>query len=196
MTGTLELREWLSVLRRRPPQITEKDNQIEELRDAAGRTRLGSLSCSSEAEGRVGGGAGAQAADRRPRIELADARRDAAAAARQEADQLDRMLMYGRRMLRHVRPLIQPLRKASTQASRLNRASFGAGRYAARAVRPIFRGVSTSPTSTGGSRRSCTRTLIFPLRLTPLDRVLSLGPGARERGRHPRGAGTGATAVP
>ena len=33
-------------------------------------------------------------------------------AARQEAKELDQMLMYGRRMLRHVRPLIQPLRRA------------------------------------------------------------------------------------
>ena len=40
-----------------------------------------------------------------------EAARSAAAAARQEADQLDRMLMYGRRMLRYVRPFIQPLRR-------------------------------------------------------------------------------------
>ncbi len=43
--------------------------------------------------------------------ELASAR-TAAEVARREAQELDQMLMYGRRMLRHVRPLIKPLRKA------------------------------------------------------------------------------------
>lgn len=43
--------------------------------------------------------------------ELASARQEAAA-ARLEAQQLDQLLMYGRRMLRHVRPLIKPLRDA------------------------------------------------------------------------------------
>lgn len=43
--------------------------------------------------------------------ELAAARAEAAA-AREEAKQLDQMLMYGRMMLRHVRPLIKPLRDA------------------------------------------------------------------------------------
>jgi hypothetical protein len=38
--------------------------------------------------------------------------RNDAAEARREAQQLDQMLMYGRRMLRYVRPLIQPLRQA------------------------------------------------------------------------------------
>jgi hypothetical protein len=32
--------------------------------------------------------------------------------AREEAQRLDQMLMYGRRLLRYVRPLIQPLRQA------------------------------------------------------------------------------------
>jgi hypothetical protein len=44
-------------------------------------------------------------------FELAEARRDAAA-ARKEAKELDQMLMYGRRMLRFVRPFIKPLRDA------------------------------------------------------------------------------------
>jgi hypothetical protein len=40
-----------------------------------------------------------------------EAVRNAAAAARHEADQLDRMLIYGRPMLRFVRALIGPLRQ-------------------------------------------------------------------------------------
>jgi hypothetical protein len=44
-------------------------------------------------------------------FELAEARRQTAL-ARQEAQQLDQMLMYGRRMLRLVRPMIKPLRDA------------------------------------------------------------------------------------
>lgn len=43
--------------------------------------------------------------------ELATAREETAA-ARLEAQQLDQMLMYGRRMLRFVRPMIKPLRDA------------------------------------------------------------------------------------
>jgi hypothetical protein len=43
--------------------------------------------------------------------ELATARRETAV-ARREAWELDQMLMYGRRLLRHVRPLIEPLRNA------------------------------------------------------------------------------------
>ena len=45
-----------------------------------------------------------------------EAARNAAVAARLEADQLDRMLIYGRRMLRFVGPLIN------------NRAGLGDGR--------------------------------------------------------------------
>ena len=42
---------------------------------------------------------------------LSEARGETAA-ARLEAQQLDQMLMYGRRMLRYVRPLINPMRQA------------------------------------------------------------------------------------
>jgi hypothetical protein len=43
--------------------------------------------------------------------ELARARHETEV-AREEAQRLDQMLMYGRRMLRYVRPLIAPLRQA------------------------------------------------------------------------------------
>ena len=43
--------------------------------------------------------------------DLADARAQLAS-AQEEVQRLDQMLMYGRRMLRHVRPLIGPLRAA------------------------------------------------------------------------------------
>jgi DNA repair ATPase RecN len=42
-------------------------------------------------------------------FDLAEAHRDVEA-ARKEAQELDQMLMYGRRMLRFVRPFIKPLR--------------------------------------------------------------------------------------
>ena len=108
-TGTLELREWLSAFEKQTRAIADKDNYIDELtarveeRDrlarAAGRRR-----------GAPGRRARAQPADRRPRIR-ARGRAQAAADARREAKELDQMLMYGRRMLRFVRPLIKPLRK-------------------------------------------------------------------------------------
>ena len=44
-------------------------------------------------------------------FELAEARRDGRSRS-PEAKELDQMLMYGRRMLRFVRPLIKPLRDA------------------------------------------------------------------------------------
>ena len=49
--------------------------------------------------------------------ELARSRAETAA-ARDEAQRLDQMLMYGRRMLRHVRPLIGPLRQARRRLHR------------------------------------------------------------------------------
>jgi hypothetical protein len=50
-------------------------------------------------------------------LELAASQRDVAR-AREEAQQLDQMLMYGRRMLRFVRPLIKPLRDARRRLRR------------------------------------------------------------------------------
>jgi hypothetical protein len=50
-------------------------------------------------------------------LELGRARAETAA-AREEAQRLDQMLMYGRRMLRHVRPLIGPLRQARRRLHR------------------------------------------------------------------------------
>ncbi len=49
--------------------------------------------------------------------ELAQARRETAE-ARDEALRLDQMLMYGRRALRYVRPLISPLRAARRRLHR------------------------------------------------------------------------------
>jgi chromosome segregation ATPase len=49
--------------------------------------------------------------------ELSEARRETAA-AKDEAQRLDQMLMYGRRMLRYVRPLINPLRDARRRLHR------------------------------------------------------------------------------
>lgn len=110
MTGTLELREWLSVFETQTAAIVDKDNYIDELAaKLAERDRLAELL--ADAERRLA---------MVPELELriADLEFDLAAAhkvvdaARREADELDRMLLYGRRMLRFVRPLIKPLRKA------------------------------------------------------------------------------------
>jgi SAM-dependent methyltransferase len=109
MGGSGPLCQWLSVLETQAARIAEKDDQIDGLQARLEeRDRLAELL--GEAESRS-----AEVPELKLRIadlelELDDARR-AAAAARQEADQLDRMLMYGRRMLRYVRPLIQPLRR-------------------------------------------------------------------------------------
>jgi len=109
MTGTLELREWLSVFETQTRAIADKDSYIDELMARLeDRDRLARLL--SDAEHRL-----AEVPELNLRIadlefEL-EAARSAATAARQEADQLDRMLMYGRRMLRYVRPFIQPLRR-------------------------------------------------------------------------------------
>lgn len=110
MTGTLELREWMSVFETQTQAIGEKDNYIDELQSRLGeRDRLVELL--GDAERRLA---------EMPELELriADlefdlaAARSAAEAARREARELDQMLMYGRRMLRYVRPLIKPLRQA------------------------------------------------------------------------------------
>ena len=109
MSGTLELREWLSVFETQTRAIADKDAYIDELTARLeDRDRLAHLL--TDAEHRL-----ASVPELNLRIvdlefEL-EAARSAAAAARQEADQLDRMLMYGRRMLRFVRPFIQPLRR-------------------------------------------------------------------------------------
>ena len=110
MTGTLELTEWLSVFDVQTNAIADKDNYIEELEARLDEhERLTQLL--TDAEQRL-----AQVPDLSIRIsalegELAEARADADR-ARQQAKELDQMLMYGRRVLRHVRPLIGPLRKA------------------------------------------------------------------------------------
>jgi hypothetical protein len=110
ITGTLELREWLLAADGQTAAIAAKDDYIAELAERLGeRDQLASLLV--DAEQRL-----AKVPDLQQRIadleyELSSARA-AAQDARREAQELDQLLMYGRRMLRHVRPLIKPLRKA------------------------------------------------------------------------------------
>ena len=109
MNGTLELREWLSVFETQARAIADKDNYKDELTARLEeRDRLAQLL--GDAERRL-----AEVPELNLRIvdlefELAAAR-NAADAARREANELDQMLMYGRRTLRYVRPLIKPLRR-------------------------------------------------------------------------------------
>jgi hypothetical protein len=90
--------------------VADKDNYIAELKARLDeRDRLAELLV--DAEQRL-----AEVPELKLRIadlefDLTDARRDAAV-ARREAKELDQMLMYGRRMLRYVRPFIKPLRDA------------------------------------------------------------------------------------
>lgn len=110
MTGTLEMREWLSVFDGQTRAITDKDNYIEELRARIEeRERLSELLV--DAEQRLAEIPTLQARISDLEFELTTARADALA-ARREAQQLDQMMLYGRRMLRHARPLMGPLRKA------------------------------------------------------------------------------------
>jgi SAM-dependent methyltransferase len=109
MTSTIELHDCLAVFETQARAIADRDSSIDDLTARLDeRARLAQLL--GEAEQRL-----AQVPELDLRIgdlevELAAAR-STAEAARREADQLDRMLLYGRRMLRFVRPLIQPLRR-------------------------------------------------------------------------------------
>jgi poly(A) polymerase Pap1 len=93
-----------------PDAIADRDNYIAELEARLQeRDRLAELLV--DAEQRL-----AQVPELKVRmadleLELVAARK-AEAKARQEANELDQMLMYGRRLLRYVRPLIKPLRQA------------------------------------------------------------------------------------
>lgn len=110
MTGTLEMREWLSVFDTQTRAITDKDNYIDELEARiAERDRVGQLL--SDAEQRLADIPNLNLRIADLEFELSAARADQAV-ARREAQELDQMLMYGRRMLRHVRPIIRPLRRA------------------------------------------------------------------------------------
>jgi SAM-dependent methyltransferase len=109
LTGILELREWMSASDTQTAAIADKDNYIDELEARLQeRDRLSELLIDAE-----------QRLARLPELNLRIAdlehelgvARTAAEVARREAQELDQMLMYGRRMLRHVRPLIKPLRK-------------------------------------------------------------------------------------
>ncbi len=109
VTGSLELREWFSVFEAQASAADDKDAYIDELEARVlEQDRMAQLLI--EAEARL-------AAVPELDLRIADleyelsATRQAADAARQEAMELDQMLIYGRRMLRYVRPAIKPLRK-------------------------------------------------------------------------------------
>lgn len=110
MAGTLEFREWLTLFESQSGVISQKDADIDALEGRLQeRDQLARLL--TDAEQRL-----ALVPELELRIadleyELADAR-SAAEAARREARELDQMLMYGRRALRYVRPLIKPMRDA------------------------------------------------------------------------------------
>lgn len=109
MTGPLELREWLAVFQTQTSAIADKDNYIDDLETRIKeRDRVAELLL--DAEQRLAGVPELQQRIADLEYELAAAREDAAA-ARREAWELDQMLMYGRRMLRFVRPAIKPLRQ-------------------------------------------------------------------------------------
>lgn len=109
LTGTLEMREWLSALDVQTRAIGDKDAYIAELEERIGeRNRLAGLL--GDAEQRLAAVPELHARIEDLERELGGAREQAAVARREAAD-LDRALLYGRRWLRHVRPLIQLLRK-------------------------------------------------------------------------------------
>ena len=109
MGATVGLQEWLSALETQTATISEKDHQIHELQARVEEhDRLTKLLAEAEHRSAEVQELKLRIADLEFEVEAA---RSAAAAARQEADQLDRMLLYGRRMLRFVRPLIKPLRR-------------------------------------------------------------------------------------
>jgi SAM-dependent methyltransferase len=107
LAGTLA--ESLSMFEMQTHAIADKDNYINELTERVKeRDRLARLL--SVAEQRLADVPELQERVVNLEVELQEARSDAAA-ARQDADQLDRMLIYGRRMLMVVGPLIKPLRR-------------------------------------------------------------------------------------
>jgi SAM-dependent methyltransferase len=110
LTAILELREWMSASDSQTAAIADKDNYIDELETRLQeRDRLSELLIDAE-----------QRLARLPELNLRIAdleyelgvARAAEQTARREAQELDQLLMYGRRLLRHARPIIKPLRKA------------------------------------------------------------------------------------
>lgn len=109
MTGPLELTEWLSVFETQTRAIAGKDQYIDDLTARLHeRDRLAKLL--DDAEQRLADVPELHQRVADLEVEL-QAARGAAEAARREADDLDRMLIYGRRMLRYVTPLKGPLKK-------------------------------------------------------------------------------------
>jgi len=109
MTGTLELREWLTVFETQTQAIVDKDNYIAELKAQVQESeRLAELLVGAEQRLADVPNLRAQITDLE--VQLAQ-ERDYVALARRQAQELDQVLMYGRRMLRHARPLIGPLKR-------------------------------------------------------------------------------------
>jgi SAM-dependent methyltransferase len=109
MTGTLELREWVSASETQTAAIADKDIYIEELQARLEeRDRLAELLTDAERRLAEVPELSVRIADLEAELEST---RAVAEAARRDADQLDRMLIYGRRMLWFIRPLITPLRR-------------------------------------------------------------------------------------
>lgn len=109
MTGTLEMREWLTVFETQTQAITDKDNYITELEARVQESeRLAELLAGAEQRLADVPNLRAQITDLE--VQLAQ-ERDYVAIARRQAQELDQVLMYGRRMLRHAQPLIGPLKR-------------------------------------------------------------------------------------
>ena len=110
LTGTFELSEWLAASETQTEAIAAKEAQIAELQQRLSeRDQIADLL--TEAELALAGvpELRGQIATLEQELQAARAR---AAVARREAAELDRALLYGRRLLRHARPLVQLLRLA------------------------------------------------------------------------------------
>lgn len=110
LTGTFELSEWLAASETQAETIAAREAQIAELQQRLSeRDHIADLLTEAEL-------ALAEVPELRGQIATLEqdlqAARSAAAVARREAAELDRALLYGRRLLRHARPLVQLLRLA------------------------------------------------------------------------------------
>ena len=116
MTGTLELRQWLSLFETQTAAISQRESHIAELEARLSeRDELSGLLVDAEQRLAIVPDLNARIEDLNAELAVARAATDA---ARREAWELDQMLMYGRRALRFVRPIIKPLRKARRRLRR------------------------------------------------------------------------------